>query len=121
MLRSLSKDYGLAGLRVGYLVGAPDVIAAIDLARPSCTVSAPSLAAAEAALSDGVAMKRRVESVRLALEGLALRLEQRGVEVRRTRTSFLLVKLSSPIQPWAAAFAAPRPPTRLRRAQWLQD
>ncbi len=106
VLRSLSKDYGLAGLRVGYLVGAPEVIAAIDLARPSCTVSAPSLVAAEAALSDGVAMKRRVEAVRVALEGLARRLEQRGVEVRRTRTSFLLVKLSSPIQPWAAAFAA---------------
>lgn len=106
VLRSMSKDYGLAGMRIGYLVGHPEVISAINAARPGLTVSAASLAAGLAALKDRPAMERRVARVRAALRDLAQRLKERGVESKPTRCSFLLIKLSSPIQPWAAAFAA---------------
>ena len=106
VLRSMSKDYGLAGMRVGYLVGHPEVIASIDAARPAYTVSAASLAAALAALRDRPAMLERVARVKESLADLAHKLAERGVESRPTRCSFLLVRLSSPIQPWAAAFAA---------------
>ncbi len=106
VLRSLSKDYGLAGMRIGYLVGDPEVIAAVDVARPSFTTSSASLAAALAALSDQPAMEAQVARVKEALERLAGRLTERGLEVRRTRCNFLLIKLAPPIQRWAAAFAA---------------
>lgn len=106
VLRSFSKDYGLAGMRVGYLVGHPEVIAAVDLARPSFTVSSVSLRAAVAALEDSSAMLAQVARQAEVQERLAVQLEKRAIEVFRTRTNFLLVRLASPIQPWAAAFAA---------------
>jgi histidinol-phosphate aminotransferase len=106
VLRSLSKDYGLAGMRVGYLVGAPEVIRAVDVARPSFTTSAATLAAALAALGDPAAMEAHVARVHASLERLQVRLAQRKIEALETRCNFLLIRLAAPIQPWAAAFAA---------------
>ena len=45
VLRSLSKTWGLAGLRVGYVVGDPALIAAMAAAQPPWPVSSPALAA----------------------------------------------------------------------------
>lgn len=45
VLRSLSKTWGLAGLRVGYVVGDPSLIARLEQAQPTWPVSAPALAA----------------------------------------------------------------------------
>ena len=106
VMRSFSKDYGLAGLRVGYLVGHPQVIADIDLVRPAYTVSASALAGALAALADQGAMRANVLRVRGAMDRLITKLSLRGIEGVATRANFVLVKLSSPIQPWAAGFAA---------------
>jgi histidinol-phosphate aminotransferase len=51
VLRSLTKTWGLAGLRVGYAVGDPERIAALREAQPLWSVSTPALAAAEACLA----------------------------------------------------------------------
>ncbi|MFF4605660.1 Rv2231c family pyridoxal phosphate-dependent protein CobC [Streptomyces sp. NPDC001339] len=48
VLRSLTKTWGLAGLRIGYLLAAPDTVAALQRAQPLWPVSSPALAAAEA-------------------------------------------------------------------------
>ncbi|MFI6350906.1 Rv2231c family pyridoxal phosphate-dependent protein CobC [Streptomyces sp. NPDC050560] len=48
VLRSLTKTWGLAGLRVGYLLAAPGVVAALARAQPLWPVSTPALVAAEA-------------------------------------------------------------------------
>lgn len=48
VLRSLTKTWGLAGLRIGYVLAAPDTIAALERAQPLWPVSSPALAAAEA-------------------------------------------------------------------------
>ncbi|MEU9120783.1 Rv2231c family pyridoxal phosphate-dependent protein CobC [Streptomyces sp. NPDC048506] len=48
VLRSLTKTWGLAGLRIGYLLAAPDTVATLQRAQPLWPVSAPALAAAEA-------------------------------------------------------------------------
>ncbi|HEY0712658.1 MAG TPA: aminotransferase class I/II-fold pyridoxal phosphate-dependent enzyme, partial [Polyangia bacterium] len=48
-IRSLTKEHALPGLRVGALMGPADLVAALADARPAWTVSAPALAAAEAA------------------------------------------------------------------------
>lgn len=48
VIRSLTKTWGLAGLRIGYLLAAPDVVERLRAAQPLWSVSAPALAAAEA-------------------------------------------------------------------------
>ncbi|WP_413230199.1 Rv2231c family pyridoxal phosphate-dependent protein CobC [Kitasatospora herbaricolor] len=48
VLRSLTKTWGLAGLRIGYVLGPAPLIAALSAAQPLWPVSTPALAAAEA-------------------------------------------------------------------------
>ncbi|WP_443063062.1 Rv2231c family pyridoxal phosphate-dependent protein CobC [Streptomyces sp. NBC_00483] len=51
VLRSLTKTWGLAGLRVGYVVAEPEVVAALERAQPLWPVSSPALVAAQACVS----------------------------------------------------------------------
>ncbi|EGX57984.1 hypothetical protein SZN_20032 [Streptomyces zinciresistens K42] len=51
VLRSLTKTWGLAGLRIGYVLAAPGTVAALERAQPLWPVSTPALAAAEACVS----------------------------------------------------------------------
>lgn len=52
VLRTFSKAYGLAGLRVGYAVTAPVLVRHLELVRPTYSVGSVALAAALAALED---------------------------------------------------------------------
>src|SRR5262249_32525621 len=52
LLRTFAKIYGLAGLRIGYAFGHPDLIGYIERARPTFNVNALAQAAALAALDD---------------------------------------------------------------------
>ncbi|WP_329133034.1 Rv2231c family pyridoxal phosphate-dependent protein CobC [Streptomyces sp. NBC_00670] len=51
VLRSLTKTWGLAGLRIGYVLAAPDVVRALGRVQPLWPVSTPALVAAEACVS----------------------------------------------------------------------
>ncbi|MGW3551589.1 Rv2231c family pyridoxal phosphate-dependent protein CobC [Streptomyces griseoincarnatus] len=51
VLRSLTKTWGLAGLRIGYVLAAPETVARLERAQPLWPVSTPALAAAEACVS----------------------------------------------------------------------
>ncbi len=51
VFRSLTKTWGLAGLRAGYAVGDPDLIAAMRAQQPPWSVSTPALAAIAACLT----------------------------------------------------------------------
>ncbi|TMU97778.1 Rv2231c family pyridoxal phosphate-dependent protein CobC [Streptomyces sp. DASNCL29] len=48
VLRSLTKTWGLAGLRIGYVLAEPDTITVLERVQPLWPVSSPALAAAEA-------------------------------------------------------------------------
>lgn len=63
VLRTFSKAYGLAGLRVGYLVGHADVAAATRKATPPFSVTDVAQAAAVASLEARDELAERVESV----------------------------------------------------------
>jgi len=65
--RTFSKIYGLAGLRVGYGVADPELIALIGRVRHPFNVNAPALAAAEAALADQAFIARSIEVNRRGL------------------------------------------------------
>ncbi|MFF4170500.1 Rv2231c family pyridoxal phosphate-dependent protein CobC [Streptomyces sp. NPDC001744] len=51
VLRSLTKTWGLAGLRIGYVLAAPETVVALERAQPLWPVSTPALVAAEACMS----------------------------------------------------------------------
>ncbi len=58
LLRTFSKIYGLAGLRIGYAVGHPSIFAMIERARQPFNSNSLALIAAEAALQDRAFVKK---------------------------------------------------------------
>lgn len=94
--RTLSKVYGLAGLRVGYAVSTPQIIDALNRIRKPFNVSLVAQAAAVAALEDRefVAESVRVNDAgRAQYEQAFAQMKPLGVEWVPSQTNFLLVKL----------------------------
>ncbi|GAA1276625.1 Rv2231c family pyridoxal phosphate-dependent protein CobC [Pseudonocardia aurantiaca] len=96
VFRSLTKTWALAGLRAGYALGAPDLLARLAAPRPPWPVSTPALEAVIACSSPAA-----VEESRLAADALALaRAEQAerlaaipGVTVLPGQAPYLLLRL----------------------------
>ncbi|MFD5426962.1 Rv2231c family pyridoxal phosphate-dependent protein CobC [Streptomyces sp. NPDC127084] len=68
VLRSLTKTWGLAGLRIGYVLAAPETIAALERAQPLWPVSTPALVAAEACVSPRALVEAAGAAERIATE-----------------------------------------------------
>ena len=77
VLRTFSKAYGLAGLRVGYAIGPKPVIAALGRMQVPWAVNALSLAAARAALADQCYLHEVVAQIRRDCQGLYEGLNER--------------------------------------------
>ncbi|MBW5485637.1 Rv2231c family pyridoxal phosphate-dependent protein CobC [Streptomyces bambusae] len=68
VLRSLTKTWGLAGLRIGYVLAEPEVIARLAAAQPLWPVSAPALAAAEACVTPRALAEAEDAARRIAVD-----------------------------------------------------
>lgn len=91
VVRTLSKAYGLAGLRVGYALGPERVIAWMRAAGAPYPVAGPSLALAGAWLERaGPALERHVAHVRRARTRLASLLERLGSRPLPSQANFVL-------------------------------
>ncbi|MDE2812586.1 MAG: histidinol-phosphate transaminase, partial [Gemmatimonadota bacterium] len=77
MLRTFSKAYGMAGLRIGYAVGPKPVIAALDQMQVPWAVNALSLVAAQAALADQDYLHQIVAQIRSDCQALYEGLSER--------------------------------------------
>ena len=99
VVRSLTKTWGLAGLRAGYLLAGPAAVGALGRPRPPWAVSGPALAAVEAccepaALAEAAAWARDMSAERDRLAGVLRRLP--GVTVTpQPRASFLLLDVTA--------------------------
>ncbi|MEV4756074.1 Rv2231c family pyridoxal phosphate-dependent protein CobC [Micromonospora sp. NPDC049559] len=98
VVRSLTKTWGLAGLRVGYLLGPADLLRRLAAVQPLWAVSTPALAAATACATPTAVAAEREIAVRLAAERahLVARLrELPGVRVAGAPASaFVLVRIA---------------------------
>jgi histidinol-phosphate/aromatic aminotransferase/cobyric acid decarboxylase-like protein len=94
-IRSLTKDHALPGVRIGYAVAAPALIARLEAARPPWTTSAAAQAAAAAAA--GPEAVAHVEACRRRLladrDLLAAALRRVGLAPLPSATLFLLVRI----------------------------
>ncbi|MEF9882192.1 Rv2231c family pyridoxal phosphate-dependent protein CobC [Streptomyces sp. P9-A4] len=68
VLRSLTKTWGLAGLRIGYVLAEPETVAALERAQPLWPVSTPALVAAEACMSRGALAEAEHAAHRIGVE-----------------------------------------------------
>jgi histidinol-phosphate aminotransferase len=104
VLRTFSKAYGLAGLRVGFAVGAPEVIHEIEKARGPYKVTRLSEAAAVAALQDADGWIPQIREETLQERNrLASELQARGFQVLPSGANFLCLPLLVGPQPQRTA------------------
>jgi len=90
VLHTLSKGFGLAGVRVGYAIGSEPLISAIDRVRPPGSISTLSSTLAIAALSDPDRMRRAVANLIVERERLRDHLRILGLDVPPSDANFLL-------------------------------
>jgi len=105
VLRTFSKAYGLAGLRIGYGFTVPDVAVAMNKVREPFNTTLVAQAAALAALSDEEHCERTCRLVRVERAFLAEELARRQAIVNPSLGNFLLVELPIPFGPLEPEFA----------------
>ncbi|WP_432696347.1 histidinol-phosphate transaminase [Marinobacterium sp. YM272] len=99
VLRTFSKAYGLAGLRVGFAVADPAVTDLMNRVRDPFNVNSAALAAAEAALFDSEHLQKTLEVNRKGVAQLSEGFSQLGLGYLPTQGNFLLLDLKRPAQP----------------------
>jgi histidinol-phosphate aminotransferase len=96
VVRTASKAYGLAGLRVGFAIARPETIARIAPFRPPGSVSIVSVTVVTEAFADPEGMRANVARVDAERDRLAAALRDAGWGVGPSVTNFLLVDLGTP-------------------------
>ena len=88
--RSLSKAYGLAGLRIGYAVSNPEIA---DL------LNSLALASAVAVMNDDVFVEKMAENNRLEMKRYETFCQQYGLEYIPSKGNFITIDFKQPAQP----------------------
>ena len=89
VLRTFSKVYGLAALRIGYALASPAIADALDRVRPIFNVNQPAQEAALASLHEQHAIGGRVDHARRARVTLADALAAAGLDPEPSQTNFV--------------------------------
>ena len=98
VMRTFSKSYSLAGLRVGYCVGPADLIEALYKVKDSYNVDAIAQAVALAAYKDQRWMKANARKVVRTRKAFTKALEKRGWDVLPSESNFVFAKPPAPQQ-----------------------
>jgi histidinol-phosphate aminotransferase len=103
VLRTFSKAYGLAGLRVGFMVAHEPVAAAVRKTKLPFTVNALAQAAAIASLEAGAELLERVEAVVKERDRVRGELQGQGWTVPPTEANFVWLRLGDDTADFAEA------------------
>jgi histidinol-phosphate aminotransferase len=104
-MRTFSKAYGLAGLRVGVVAARSETIRLLARTREPYAVNAAALAAAEAALADREHLERTLRVVREGRERLASLLRERRIPCPSSGANFLSPRLGGDAERVCGALA----------------
>lgn len=89
--RTFSKAYGLAGLRIGYIIARGDLACAVNKVREPFNINSIAQAAAIAALDDEKSVKASVDLVRKEKEKVCKALDGMDVKYVPSNTNFILI------------------------------
>ena len=92
ILRTLSKSYALAGMRIGFALGSPELIQALDAVKDSYNVDRLAIVAACAAIQDEEHHRRIVQHVISERVWLEDQLRELGFEHSPSEANFVFVK-----------------------------
>ncbi|MEM6549285.1 MAG: histidinol-phosphate transaminase [Pseudomonadota bacterium] len=92
MTRTFSKIHGLGALRLGWAYGPAHVIDVLNRVRGPFNVTAPALAAGEAAMRDQAYVLAEAEANEAARDGLAEAIRAAGLRVVPSMANFILVE-----------------------------
>lgn len=93
LMRTFSKIFGLAGLRVGYGIGHPEVIAALEKIRQPFNLNLPAQIGAMAALDDLDHVNKTRALNQAGLDFYELAFRKLGLEFIPSAANFILVKV----------------------------
>jgi histidinol-phosphate aminotransferase len=92
VLRTLSKGYSLAGLRLGFCIANPKLLAELNKVKDSYNVDAIAYAVAASAIVDRDYKIANAEKIKASREKLAISFKELGFQVWPSQTNFLLVR-----------------------------
>lgn len=92
VLRTLSKGYSLAGLRLGFAIANPALLAELNKVKDSYNVDALAYAVGAAAIADRDHKTANAEKIKASRAKLAVSFQELGFEVWPSQTNFLLVR-----------------------------
>lgn len=92
VLRTLSKSFSLAGMRIGLAFASPEIVAGMHKVRDSYNLDRMSIAAGTAALEDMAWMKRNAARIQRSRQRLANGLKRLGYQVYPSHTNFILAR-----------------------------
>lgn len=96
VLRTMSKAYAIAGLRVGFAIARPELIEEIAIYRPPGSVSIVSVDVAASLLRDDAVAAARVADITTERDRFTRGLREAGWDAHPSTTNFVLVSFATP-------------------------
>jgi histidinol-phosphate aminotransferase len=92
ILRTMSKSYALAGMRIGFALGSAELISALDAVKDSYNLDRLAIVAAVAAVQDEEHLRRIVDHVVSERASLTDALRGLGFEISPSQANFVFVR-----------------------------
>lgn len=104
--RTFSKAYGLAGMRIGCLIGHPDVLDPVCSVMPPLTVNCVAVTALLAAIEDPGFLLAYASQVTRSRELLYEACRRLGLRYWKSAANFVLVEVGDPVAPFVETVAS---------------